>query len=117
MNFQTINRGSGAAVGFVIGVVLFLAVIAVAKFSFVPPSIDATRAEMRAKALAELRATEEKALTQPAMLDASRGIVRLPIETAMKLAAQKWQNPSAARADLKARAEKATAPVKMESFE
>jgi hypothetical protein len=33
--------------------------------------------------------------------------VRLPIETAMQLAAQQWQNPAAARADLIARAEKA----------
>ena len=41
----------------------------------------------------------------------------LPIETAMKLAAQKWQNPVAGRADLNARLQKANAPVKAESFE
>jgi hypothetical protein len=49
-------------------------------------------------------------------------MVRLPIEDAMKLAAQKWQNPSAARADLNARAEKAAAelpkaPEKPSAFE
>jgi hypothetical protein len=117
MNFQTINRGSGAALGFVVGMLVILGAIVFAKLSLVPPPIDAARAEARSKALAEIRATEEKALTQPAMLDAARGIVRLPIETAMTLAAQKWQDPAAARADLNARAEKATAPVKMESFE
>ena len=57
-----------------------------------------------------------------ATIDAQRGIVRLPIEDAMKLAAQKWQNPSAARADLTARAEKAAAelpkaPEKPSAFE
>jgi hypothetical protein len=43
--------------------------------------------------------------------------VRLPIETAIKLAADKWQNHAAARADLKDRVEKSVAPVKTESFE
>jgi hypothetical protein len=51
------------------------------------------------------------------MIDAKRGIVRLPIETAMALAARQGTDPSAARADLKRRIEKATAPVKTESFE
>ena len=75
------------------------------------PVIDADRAAERSKALAEIRATEEKALASSAVIDAPRGIVRLPIEDAMKLAAQKWQNPSAARADLNARAEKAAAEL------
>ncbi|MEI7807507.1 MAG: hypothetical protein WCJ07_03370 [Verrucomicrobiota bacterium] len=87
------------------------------KFSVLPPAINADRAAERTKALAEIRAEEEKALSKAAMIDAKRGIVRLPIETAMKLAAQKWQNPVAGRADLNARLQKANAPVKAESFE
>jgi hypothetical protein len=51
------------------------------------------------------------------VIDAKHGTVRLPIDTAMTLAAQKWQNPAAARADLNARVEKSVAPVKTESFE
>jgi hypothetical protein len=51
------------------------------------------------------------------VIDGQRGIVRLPIEDAMKLAAQKWQNPAQARADLISRAERAAAPVKPVSFE
>jgi hypothetical protein len=64
------------------------------------PAIDADRAAERSKALAEIRAAEEISLSHPAVIDAKRGIVRLPIETAMALAAQMWQNPSAARAGI-----------------
>jgi hypothetical protein len=56
-------------------------------------------------------------LNTAAVIDAKHGTVRLPIATALTLAAQKWQNPSAARADLNERAEKSVAPVKAESFE
>ena len=56
-------------------------------------------------------------MNYPAVIDAKRGIVRLPIKTALALAAQKYSDPAAARADLKSRVEKATAPVKTESFE
>jgi len=38
-------------------------------------------------------------------------LVRLPIETAMQVAATEWQDPAKARADLIARAEKAAAPA------
>jgi hypothetical protein len=92
------------------------------KLSLHAPAIDADRAAERSKALAEIRATEEKSLATAALIDAQRGIMRLPIEDAMKLAAEKWQNPSAARADLAARAEKAAAelpkaPEKPSAFE
>jgi hypothetical protein len=92
------------------------------KLSLSQPPIDAARAAERTKALAEIHATENAALSQAAWIDQPRGIVRLPIETAMQLAAQKWQNPSVGRADLKARVEKATAelpkaPEKPSAFE
>jgi hypothetical protein len=117
MTPEQANRASGAAVGFLITVVLFVGIAVVAKISLRAPAIDADRAADRSKALAEIRAAEEKSLTTGGVIDAPRGIVRLPIEDAMKLAAEKWQNPSAARADLNARAEKAAAPVKPVSFE
>jgi hypothetical protein len=86
------------------------------------PEIDANRGAVRSQALAEIRAAEDKALNSTAVIDAQRGIVRLPLQVAMKLAAQAWQNPAAARADLKARAEKAAAelpkaPEKPSAFE
>lgn len=117
MNSQAINRASRAAIGFLIVSVIFAVLAFGLKFSVLPPAINADRAAERTKALAEIRAEEEKALSKAAMIDAKRGIVRLPIETAMKLAAQKWQNPVAGRADLNARLQKANAPVKAESFE
>jgi hypothetical protein len=111
MNYSTINRASGAAIGLLIASVLFAFVTVAVKLALPVPAIDADRGAERTKALAQIRATEEKSLSTPGWIDESRGIVRLPIETAMQQAAQTWQNPSAARADLTARAEKAAAPV------
>ena len=117
MSTERINRATAAALGF-LAVAGIFAVLAVAvKLTLNAPAIDADRAADRAKALTEIRAAEDSALTTAAVIDAKHGTVRLPIETALTLAAQKWQNPSAARADLNARAEKSVAPVKAESFE
>jgi hypothetical protein len=117
MNYQTVNRASAAAIGLILASVIFAVAAVAVKLTVMAPAIDADRAAERSKALAEIRAAEEISLAHPAVIDAKRGIVRLPIETAMTLAAQMWQNPSAARADLNSRAEKAVAPVKTESFE
>jgi hypothetical protein len=111
MNIPTINRASGAAIGLILVSVIF-AMLAVALKLFVTvPPLDADRAAVLAKALAEIRATENASLNNAGWIDQSRGIVRLPIETAVQLAAQAWQNPASARADLTARAEKAAAPA------
>lgn len=75
------------------------------------PAINADQAALRAKDLAEIRAAEAEALKNPGWIDQSRGIVRLPIDVAMKLAAQEWADPAKARADLMAREEKASAPA------
>jgi hypothetical protein len=111
MNPQTVNRASGAAIGLLFASVLFIALVFIAKFSVNVPALDADRAAARAKALAEIRAAETAALSQPAWIDQQRGIVRLPIATAITLAAQNGKNPGQARADLLARAEKAAAPA------
>jgi O-acetyl-ADP-ribose deacetylase (regulator of RNase III) len=88
-----------------------------------PPPLGEDRAVVRAKALAELRAAEAEALASPAWIDQAKGLVRLPIEQAMMLAQREWgQNPAAARSNLIARVEKATAvppkaPEKPSPFE
>ena len=111
MNIPTINRASGAAIGLILVSVIF-AMLAVALKLFVSvPALDADRAAVLAKALAEIRITENASLNNAGWIDQSRGIVRLPIETAVQLAARAWQNPASARADLTARAEKAAAPA------
>jgi hypothetical protein len=111
MTLESSNRASGAAIAFIIAVVLFVALALIVKLSLTVPALDADRAAERTKALADLRASEDKSLTTLGWLDQQRGIVRLPIDVAIPLAAQAWQNPAAARQDLKARAEKAAAPL------
>ena len=117
MNLRQLNRASGAAIAFAAGVVFLVATTVVLKFAVVAPDIDADRAAVRSQALAEITAAEEKALNTLVIADNQRGIVHLPIESALKLAAQKWPDAAAARADLAARVAKATATVKPVSFE
>jgi hypothetical protein len=113
MNSDTtsINRASSAATGFIVGSLIFIGLFVAVKLSVQVSAIDADRAAVRAKALAEIRATEEKSLNTAGWIDQSRGIVRLPIDTAMQEAAQAWQNPAQARADLISRQQKASAPA------
>ncbi len=98
-------------INFVVACLLFVALIVVVKLSVSVPAVDADRAALRSKALADIRAAEATALTTPGWIDQDRGIVRLPIETAMQLSEKAAQNPAAARADLIARAAKAAAPL------
>jgi hypothetical protein len=111
MNLQTLNRSSAAGIGLLIVSVIFAVLTLALKLLVSAPAIDADRAAARYKALGEIRAVEETSLNSAGWVDQARGIVRLPIATAEQLAAQAWQNPAAARADLKARAEKAAAPL------
>ena len=122
MNTENVNRASSAVTGFIIASLIFIALAIVVKFSVQVPAIDADRNAVRAKALAEIRATEEKSLNTAGWIDQPRGIVRLPIETAMQEAVQAWKNPAQARADLIARQEAASkpapvAPTKPSAFE
>ena len=117
MNLLQLNRASGAAIAFVLGIVLLVATTLVLKFTVVAPAMNADRSEVRSKALAEMTAAEEKALNTLVIADRQRGIVHLPIESALKLAAQKWPDAAAARDDLAARVAKATAAVKPVSLE
>jgi hypothetical protein len=75
------------------------------------PAINADCAAERTKDLAEIRAAETQALDNPGWIDQQRGVVRLPIDVAMQIAAQEWKDPAKARADLIARHEKASAPA------
>jgi hypothetical protein len=74
-----------------------------------PAALGEDRAAVRAKALAELRAAEAEALANAGWIDQGKGLVRLPIDEAMKLVETQWgKNPSLARSNLIARVEKAT---------
>jgi hypothetical protein len=88
-----------------------------------PAPLGEDRAAVRARTLVELRAAETEALTTPAWIDQTKGLVRLPIAQAMSMVQQQWgQNPAAGRSNLVARVEKATAappkaPEKPSQFE
>jgi hypothetical protein len=97
--------------GFLAASLLFAAFALWLKCANPAPAIDADRAAERAKDLADIRATEVQGLDHPGWIDQSRGVVRLPIAVALQMAAQAWQNPAQARADLMAREAKATAPA------
>ena len=98
-------------VGFLIACFLFVAIAVKVKWSVPVPAIDADRAAVRAKALAEIRVAESQALNHPGWIDENRGLVRLPIDVAMQITAREWQDPAAARSNLTVRVEKATAPA------
>ena len=87
-----------------------------------PPPLGEDRVALRKKALADLRAAEASELGTYGWVDPAKGIVRLPIGEAMKLALREWQNPASARSNLIARVQKATAvpppaPAKPSEFE
>src|SRR5450432_1841382 len=69
--------------------------------------LNANRAAERAAALKELRAVESDSLNNIAWIDQGKGLVRLRVEDAMKLAEREWQHPAAARSNLIERVEKA----------
>ena len=72
-----------------------------------PTPLGTERAAERAKALVELRAAETDSLHNVGWIDQGKGIVRLPIADAIKLAEKQWRNPAQARATLNDRVEKA----------
>ncbi len=112
MNTQRIRERVGLAylVG-ILGAFLIVGILIWAMQRYTRPEpLGADRAAVRAKALAELRGAEAQALETTGWIDQGKGLVRLRIEDAMKLVERQWQNPPAARSNLIARVEKATAP-------
>jgi hypothetical protein len=95
--------------GFVAASFLFAILVLAVKLSTPAPAIDAERAAERSKDLAQIRAAESQALDNAGWIDQQRGLVRLPIETAMQLMSR--ESPASAHADLIAREEKASAPA------
>jgi hypothetical protein len=125
MNDQPVTgRIAWAYTAGILGSFLIVAALAWAIHRYTqPPPLGEDRAALRARTLAELRAAEAEALASPAWIDQPKGIVRLPIQQAMMLVERQWgQNPDAARSNLIARVEKATAappkaPEKPSPFE
>ena len=114
MNGESRNERSGLAYSIaILGALLIVGLLVLTMLHFTqPPPLNANRAAERAKALTELRAAEIDALNNYGWVDQSKGIVRLKVEDAMKIVQRDWSsNPTAARSNLIARVEKATAVV------
>jgi hypothetical protein len=111
MNLENVNRASGAAIGFLIASVIFAVLVVIVRNSVKVPAIAADRNAAISQALYEIHTNEAASLNHAGWIDQQRGVVRLPIATAMKITAGEWQNPEAARSNLMAREEKATAPL------
>ena len=94
----------------IVGTFLLMALLVGALYRYARPEpIAAARALERARFLADQKAAEAKALTEYGWVDAAKGVVRLPIQQALEITLREWQNPAAARTNLIARVEKATA--------
>jgi hypothetical protein len=107
------NKECGRSFAIFVAVVgallIFAALVWTTKKYTTPAPLGAARAAERSKALADLRAANAEALETVGWVDQTKGVVRLPIAEAMKIAEQQWQNPAKARAELISRVEKATA--------
>lgn len=103
------SRSYSVTVAVVLACLIFATLVWKMRQYATPAPVGAERAAERAKALAEVRAAEAEALNNAAWIDQSKGLVRLPIAEAMKLAEREWQDPAQARSNLIARVEKATA--------
>jgi hypothetical protein len=78
-----------------------------------PEPVGVARATERAVEGGKIRAEGVEKSKSWGYVDAPRGIVRLPVEDAVKLTLQGYQKPAAFKADLAARLEKASvAPPK-----
>jgi hypothetical protein len=124
MNHQPASERTGLAYLFgILGSLLIVAALVWAMQRYTqPPPLGEDRVAVRKKALTDLRAAEATELENYGWIDQAKGVVRLPIAEAMKLALRDWQNPAAARSNLIARVEKATAvppaaPAKPSAFE
>jgi hypothetical protein len=102
-------RLTAYAIG-IFGTFLIVAMLVLAMRHYSQPApVGANRVEERHKFLQEQRAADAKALNEYDWMDKDKGIVRLPVQRAVELTLQEWQNPAAARSNLISRIEKATA--------
>jgi hypothetical protein len=118
------ERAAWAYATGIVGSILVIAGLAWAIHRYTQPAaLGEDRAVVRAQAFAKMRGEEAEALEHVGWVDPTKGIVRLPIEDAMKLVERDWgRNPAAARSNLIERVEKATAlppkaPEKPSQFE
>jgi len=100
----------GVYVVAVLGTFLIMAALVRVMIHYTRPApLNTARISERYENLKKLRAEEAKVLNEYDWQDQVKGFVRLPITHAMELIVREYQNPAAARTNLIARVEKATA--------
>ena len=108
---NTGNTKLGVYVAAILGTFLLMAFLVKQVVDNLRPApVGAERAAARARDNIDIRAAGADALQHWGYVDQTKGIVRLPVDEAMKLTVQGYQKPAAFRTDLVARVEKATAP-------
>lgn len=75
-----------------------------------PPPVDAKRIEERKKFRTETDTAGRDALQTCGVVDQAKGIYRIPIDRALELMVQEWQDPAQARAAMVSRAEELAKP-------
>lgn len=113
-NGGNISGGTGRGMAWFLGTLGSLSVVAflvwVLNNTTRPADLAAARAVERAKFRAEVEQASAVVLQNYTWKDKTKGVVSLPIERAMDLVAQEWQNPAQARAAMISRIEELTAP-------
>jgi hypothetical protein len=75
-----------------------------------PATLNQARIEERVKALQDVNTAAAQALDSFGWQDASKGLVRLSITSAMDLVVREWKDPATGRSNLLARVERANPP-------
>lgn len=123
---ETETRAGGQSMAYLLGglgaFLVIAAMVWVVRHYAAPAPIGVEKTALREKNLKEIRSAGIEALTNYAVIDPAKGIVRIPIAEAMKLVETEFKNPAAGRAGLLERAAKANAvppkpPEKPSQFE
>jgi len=82
-----------------------------------PQPLNHARALERAKVRLDVTTKAISNLTTSGWVDQPKGIVRLPIDRAMKMTVEAYQNPEAAHSNLVERSKQSEKPAPVQSFE
>ena len=88
-----------------------------AYYGYHPQPLNHERALERAKAREAVAGKAFTNLTTAGWVDQAKGIVRLPIDRAMKMTVEAYQNPEAAHSNLVARSKQSEKPAPVQNFE
>ena len=107
------GKSAGGFFRFLLAVGLFCVMAVLLRLTWEsarPPSIGAERANLRKANLAEARSVEEEMLTSYGIINAEKGIYRMPIDQAIQMMIQEWKQPEKARQMMAKRVDLAVAP-------